>query len=271
MCDLDQSGHLFQAPPNLPPLPDIPDITFYEVSNPGESYIIRQLHLLEETSTQDLLTKHLLPWMQRAQDSSLLPAKEALVSWIFEHSKNPTESWISSVISWPVVPLTNINGCRTYRCLKDLVDPSSRFACLYFPEENVFPCPEFVRRHRSPLAACGLSKGFTWSTPLQRAKYYSKCDADLQVLHEKVKYLLNIPIQPEPSLSEASISEIRTLNWLPGVSATGEPALMSPSVCRGSDQSQLVDLVWGTVSYSVRREWMKILGKGVYTVLPCKC
>lgn len=264
VCDLDQDGHLFEAPLGLPPMPDIPGVSFYDLSNPSESYLIRQLHLLEDISIQDLLTKHLLPWMQDAQDPLMLPAKEALINWIFDNSKNPTENWMSSVMSWPVVPLAAHNGDRTYRCLKDLVDPSSRFASLYFAEENVFPCPDFVKRHKRALTACGLGNGLTWSTPLQRAAYYAKCGADLHIIQDKVKCLLNVPIQWKPSISEALTSEIRTLRWLPGVLATGESALLSPSVCRGSDQSQLVDLVWGTVPYSVSKDWKKVLGKCIY-------
>ena len=245
-------------------MPDIPGISFYGLSNPSEIYLIRQLQLLEEISTLDLLIKHLLPWMQDAQDPLMFPAKDALVSWIFDNSKNPTENWISRVMTWPIVPLAAHDGVRIYRCLRDLVDPSSRFASLYFAEENVFPCPDFVKRHKGALVACGLGNGVIWSTPFLRAVYYSRCGADLHVLQDKVKCLLEVPIELEPSLPETSISKIRTSRWLPGVLATGEMTLMSPSACRGPDQSQLVDLVWGTVPYLVSKDWKKLLGKCVH-------
>ena len=252
---------MFETPPGLPPMPDIPGVSFYEASNPSEIYLIRQLHLLEEVSTQDLLTEHLLPWMQDVQDVSMLPAKEALVDWVFDISKNPSETWISSVMGWPIIPQPAHSGNRTYRCIKDLVDPCSGFASLYFAEENVFPCLDFAKRHKGALAACGLGNGVNSSTPLLRAAYYSRCGADLDVLRDKIECLLAVPIEPKPGFSETLIGEFRNLKWLPGTSATGEPTLMSPSACRGPDQSRLVDLVWGTFPYSVSKDWKKLLGK----------
>jgi hypothetical protein len=209
--------------------------------------------------------------MQDVEDVSILPAKEALVDWVFDISKNPSETWISSVMGWPIIPQPAHNGNRTYRCIKDLVDPCSGFASLYFAEENVFPCPDFAKRHKGALAACGLGNGVNSSTPLERAAYYSRCGADLDALQDKIKCLLKVPIEPNHGFSEALIGEFRKARWLPGTSANGKPTLMSPSTCRGRDQSQLVDLVWGTVPYLVSKDWKKLLGKCVHFLIPYSC
>ena len=261
MCTLDEGGHLCEAPSDLPPLPDIGGVSFYDVSCFSEKYVVRQLELLENLSIEQILTQHLLPWMAMAQDIASMLAKAALVDWIFHHSKSPTDSWKENIISQPIVPLPISHGNTQYRCLKDLVDPTSVHSALYFEEENVFPCAEFYARHKTAFRRCGISAGFTEGTPLDRAKVYSECGADLQVLTEKVRQLLQA--QPSYGFDETTLPmhEIKVLEWLPGTTITGEMALFSPSTCRGADDSHLVDKVWGTVSFAVTDYWRKILGK----------
>ena len=261
MCALDQGGYLCEAPSDLPPLPDIEGVSFYNIANASEKYVVRRLGLLEKPSIEQILTRHLLPWMATAQGIASTPAKAALVDWIFHHSRSPTDSWKMNIISQPIVPLPISNGNLQYRCLKDLVDPTSDYSALYFEEENVFPCAEFYARHKTAFLACGISAGLTQDTPLGRARVYAQCGADMQVLTDKVRKLLQGRGPYELDWTALPIDEIRALKWLPGISTTGEMALFSPNTCRGADDSHLVDKVWGTVNFAVTEYWRKVLGK----------
>lgn len=260
MCSLDQEGLLCEAPSDLPPLPDIQGVSFYDVSEASEKHIVRQLGLLERLSMEQILTRHLLPWMAMTQDIASMPAKAALVNWIFDHSKSPTESWKMNIISQSIVPIPNGDGNVQYRCLKDLVDPTSVYSALYFEEENVFPCAEFYARHKIAFQACGISAGFTEDTPLDRARVYSQCGADLKIMMDKVRQLLEGRVPYEVSSAAPPADEIRALEWLPGTSTSGEMVLLSPNACRGADDGHLVDKVWGTVNFAVTRYWRKVLG-----------
>lgn len=261
MCDLDQDGQLCEAPSDLPPLPDIEGVSFYEISNASEKHVTRELKLLDRSTIEQILTKYLLPWMTMTQDKASMPAKAALVEWIFDHSKSPTSSWKKNIMSQPIVPLPTDDGNKRYRCLKDLIDPNSVYSTLYFEDENVFPCAEFFARHKGAFQACGISAGLNKDTPLDRAKVYSQHGADFQVLTDKVTNLLQGRVTYEVSSAALPTDEIRALKWLPGTSTTGEMALFSPNVCRGADDSHLVDKVWGTVNFSVTGFWKKVLGE----------
>ena len=261
MCSLDQDGHFCEAPSDLPSFPDIEGVSFYDVSNASEKYVTRQLKLLEILTIEQILTRYLLPWMAMAQDIASMPAKAALVEWIFDHSKSPTGSWKTKIMSQPIVPLPTVDGNKRYRCLRDLVDPTSVYSTLYFEEENVFPCEEFFARHKGAFQACGISAGLNKDTPLDRAKVYSQYRADSQELIDKVTNLLQGRVPYEVSSAALPTDEIRALKWLPGTSTSGEMALFSPNFCRGADDRHLVDKVWGTVNFSVTAFWKKVLGE----------
>lgn len=262
---------MYEALPQLPSLPEIVGIHFYTIDvDAAEKYIVRKLNLLEKISMEQALTKHFLPWMATTQDDSLVSAKEALVNWIFDNSKTPSESWMTNIISQPIVPLPARNGYKHYRCLRDLIDPASTYSALYFDEECVFPCPEFLKQHEVALRSCRLSKGIKSTTPLDRARYYSSCGATVQELQRKVTLLLKVLIEWDFGSSAISINEIRSLKWLPGKSVDGHFALFAPNECRGIDQGHLVDVVWGTADYSVSEDWRRILGQYVRYNLPSR-
>ena len=263
MCSLDQNGHFCEAPSDLPPLPNVEGVSFYDVSNASENYVTRQLKLLEILTIEQILTQYLLPWMATTQDNASMPAKAALVEWIFGHSKFPTGSWKTNIMSQPIVPLPTEDGKTRYRCLKDVVDPTSVYSTLYFEEESVFPCAEFFARHKGAFHACGISAGLNKDTPLDRAKVYSQYGAEFQVLMDKVTNLLQGRVPYEVSSAALPTDEIRALKWLPGTSTSGEMALLPPKVCRGADDRHLVDKVWGTVNFSVTGFWKKVLGESL--------
>ena len=223
-----------------------------------------RLRALQDVTPEDLLTLHLLPWMEsipsEAQSQWQLP-KANLIDWIMRGSRRPSKAWLTEVISHPIIPLPLQDGMRQYRCLTGMVDPSSELAKLYEEKENVFPCPDFFSRHKDALIACGIGTKPTWSTPVERVKYFSQCLMDIETLQRKVDCLLKLPIEKELISSKRDIADIRRSNWLPGVSLSGEYTLLAPNDCRGADQSHLVDLLWGTTNIYVKASWRKVLGK----------
>lgn len=250
---------MYEIPAQLPPLPDLEGVSFYNVPSDGERYVLEQLNLLEKISIETLLTRHLLPWMKSVFEDSLSTTKDALVDWIVHRSKIPSESWITNIISQPIIPVSVGKGQRIFKCLQELVDPTSRFSQLYFEEEHVFPLNSFFMKHKDALKACGLSDGVSSFTPLDRARIYSQHEVEEERLTERVECLFKAPITQEFSNSD-SVNEFRISRWLPGASTDGTPVFISPSHSRGSDQAYLVDKVWGTVPFSVRWEWKKLLG-----------
>ncbi len=257
-CALNNGEEVHRLPYNLPALPNIKGLSFYDPTNSSERYLVDKLGLLPKLDLENLLRRFLLPWMEAITDSSLLVAKEALADWIFQQSFWPSSSWLANVISHPIVPLPRCGGVQLYRCLEDVVDPDSQFAQLYFVDENVFPSKEFFQRNRASLRACGIRNGAdSLAMILRRAKSYSQRIPDGQLV-EKVKLLLKAPIT-EPISSDFT-QNIRRLKWMPTTLAGGTIGLSTPSKCRGADQGQLVDNVWGITEFYVGNTWSQILG-----------
>jgi len=254
--DSGEEGH--RLPSNLPPLPNIQGLSFYDPSSSSERYLVENLRLLPELNLENLLMRFLLPWMEAVADGSLLVAKEAMADWTFQQSFWPSSSWLANVITRPIVPLPLHGGVQLYRCLKDLVDLDSQIAKLYFADESVFPSEEFFQRNKTSLRACGISNGAESLTViLRRAKSYSQRIPNRQLV-KKVKLLLKAPIiEPIPS---DFTQNIRSLKWMPTTLADGTIGLSNPSQCRGADQSQLVDNVWGITEFFVEKTWSQILG-----------
>lgn len=236
--------------------------------------MIRRLRALQDVPNKDLLTLHLLPWMESipsdAESQWKIP-KANLIDWIMRGSRRPSKTWLTEVISHAIIPLPLQDGKRQYRRLTGMVDPSSELAKLYEEKENVFPCPEFFSRHKDALIACGIATKPTWSTPIERAKYFSQCPLDTETLQRQVDCLLKLPIEKELISSTCGIADIRRSKWLPGVSLNGESALLAPNECRGADQSHLVDLLWGTTNIVVKANWRKVLGKNLASMVFFTC
>ena len=232
---------------------------------------MKRLRAPQNVTSKELLTLHLLPWMNTIQsDTEPLWAnpKAKLIDWIMKGSRQPTKTWLAEVINHPIIPLPLQDGKRGYRHLTGMVDPSSELAKLYDTKENVFPCPEFFSRHKEALIACGITTQPTWLIFVERARYFSRCEEDIDTLQHRVNWLLKMPVAKEWMKSTSELTDIRKLKWLPGVSLNGEKALCAPNESRGVDQSHLVDLIWGTTQVSAKSSWKKILGKHHRFVLP---
>jgi len=213
---------------------------------------------------KDLLTRHLLPWTKTvptAIDDPLCTAKQSLLDWLMKKCRPYSNAWQSDVFSHPLIPLSNQDGHRQYRCIAGMVDPSSDLAQLFDPEESLFPCPNFFANHKEALLAYGMVSKPSWLTPLERARYFSQRGGDIKDHNIKVEKLLKLPISADLSNSKANVKEIRGLKWLPGTSIDGVGTLLAPNECRGADESHLTDLVWGTTTLVVKANWSKLLGK----------
>ena len=263
---VDRSHNLFEMPAQLPPLPAIESVSFCLLSDPHEKYILEQLGIVERISNEQLLIEYLLPWMHKAAEDSFATVKEKLVDWIFLNSEAPSESWISNVLNHhPIVPLSvsDTEGRPVYARLQDVIDPNSTFAKMYFEDEGRFPDPQFYKRHKRALIACGISNGLFPHTPLDRARVFAEDKTATPTLIEKVECLFNAPLSEDTLASATSVKEIRTLRWIPGTSVLGNPVLLCPIMCRGASQSQLVDKVYGQTPFHMKRrgKWEELLGQ----------
>ncbi len=257
------STHVFEAPVDLPPIPEISGLSFYDLSSQGERYLVERFDLIEKINVFDLLKHHLLPWAVTVQEGLMITAKEALIEFTFKYSRHATKSWATDVSKVPIIPLplSDKGHGKQYRCLSGMVDPTSKLSELYFEKEGVFPCPKFFQRHKEALKACGIRSAPSWDTPLDRVQYYSQCGADIASLEAKVKCLLRLPIHEDLSSSESSVAKIRTLRWLPSNPVLGSTiALLSSRECRGLDEFDLVNHILGTTRFSVNKEWKNVLG-----------
>lgn len=265
---LDLEGILYETPSGLPPLPKISGVSFFDPQGLVENALVKRLKVLKKMLPKDLLTHHFLPWMDSipttcADDSSI--AKEGLIDWILKKAP-PTCSpvWQTDVFSHSIIPVSSQDGQRRYRCLAGMVDPSSDIAQLYDEEEGVFPRPDFFERNKGTLLAYGLLSKPTWSTPIARARYFSRHHNVID--NNRIEALLKLPVPVELSLSKSSIAEIRRLKFLPATSITGDAVILAPNECRGADEGYLVDLVWGTTAFPVKAAWKILLGKMPYYV-----
>lgn len=218
----------------------------------------------EKVSARNLLNRHLLAWMESissiVDDSGLSSVKYSLSGWLMKQAPSShAEAWKSEVFSHPIIPLPMRGGERQYRRLTTMIDRDSRLAKLYSDEEERFPCQDFYSRHRKTLLAYGMASEPLWDTPLERVRHYSMAKSG-KVNVQRIESLLKFSVRPELSAAKVSVTEIRDLRWLPGKSTTGEDILLAPNECRSADESDLIDYVLGTIVFSVKADWKKLLG-----------
>lgn len=263
-CDLMGYKHSLVIPKNLPPLPQIQDIAFFDLSSPAEKSLDRSFSLLEMMPLKSLLENHLLPWVVSA-DGSLDAVKDCLIDFIFsnELSRNPLSSWVDLIANKPIIPISTHgnNRSRRRRCIVDLVRPQTLLSRLYFEHEDVHPEPGFFQKHEAALISCHIKSEPTWADLVGRIYFFSRCLVDAKELLEKVQMLLSIPPPLEFISDESNRSRIQKLKWLPGIPMTGtQLSLLSPQDCRGPDQRSLTNYVLGTTTLSPSENWKTILG-----------
>ncbi len=264
ISDLTGYKYALELPPHLPPLPQIQDLAFFDLSNAKEMYLVKSFDLLGTMSLEDLLKNHLLPWAIGA-DASLEAVKDRLIDFIFSNtpSRKPSLSWIKLVANQPLIPILarTDNASRRRRCLVDLVHPQTLLSKLYFEHEDVIPEPKFFAKHETALTLCRIKKEPTWADLVGRICCFSQCLVDAAEISDKVKSLLSISPPADFISDESNINRIQTLKWIPGMPVMGTSlSLLSPQECRGPDQKHLTDCVLGTTTLSPTGDWKKIFG-----------
>ena len=255
---MSQVQHIYEIPKDLPALPEMDGLAFFNLSDSNERYIVQKLSLIPDASTETLLDRYFLPWLSAELDSSLQEARLRLIDWIFWRSKTPTQAWKVLVSSRPIVPKRFENEVQSFAILTDLVDPKSPYTQLYYEDEDVFPSQDFFKKHYLAARACGLKNGTESSTfLLDRARTYAQHTADEQ-LKNKISCLLTVPIQQ--CIPESTVKCLRSLRWFPARSPEGRMELYAPSQCRGSAQQHLVDNIWGITDFNIPPQWHSLLG-----------
>lgn len=244
-----------EAPPGLPPLPDIPGISLYDLTDASERYLVEYFDLLTKIPLETLLEQHLLPWVTTAGVED--KPKENLINFVFQHDKS--RLWARMIAKFSIIPLALHNGRTRYGRLADVVHPSSLISELYFDSENVFPDRAFFEEHEIVLTALGLKRELACSEVVGRIQYFSRCAVG--ELARRVGLLLSLPIPRDLAQDQSMIHKIRTSKWIPGEPPGGGPlCLQAPNDCRGADMSACIDFVMGTTQFSVEEDWQKILG-----------
>ena len=267
---LDDVGDIFSLPEAFPPMPDLTKLCLCDPSSHVERRLLSKLGVIEQFSLQKLLAAHVLPWLLSGQDSAK-DLGQNMVQWIFTNSEQVTPSWVNNILYQIPVPTASRDSesMETFQSLRDVVDPQSAFAEMFFDDEIVFLDQHFQDQHRSVLDECKLSNGVSGDTPLTRARKFSGRGQDLEQLSTRVECLFRTPIDKSLWHQGKALREIRTLKWIPGLDTVGKPTLFSPTQCRPHDQSRLVDKVWGVTQFAVNEDWKKLLGKPCGFALMC--
>jgi sacsin len=254
------------APKLLPAVPLPLGFALFQFSTKDEKDIQKTLALLEDMALATLLFEHLIPCAfqvhdPEVQNSGFENARYALADFTLENSRNPSAAWIYLVGGASIIPLDLApDGQRQYRWLRELVNPSSALAKLYFEDEDVYPERQFFQKHSPSLVKCGIKTETAWDTPLHRVRCYAN-RTDLGQVLKRVQQLLAMPVDPKLASNETVTNEIRNLKWLPCMSR-GEERLrpLSPGECRGADERDLVDLALGVLDLQVPSAWKKLFG-----------
>ena len=266
-CDLLGDTLRIRIPEDLPAICPIPGINFYRSPHKSENYLIDSFHLLEQIKTEGLLFEHLLPFVfsnrlfSNRPVHSIEEVKYPLADFTMTKARHQGRSWISKVDKFDLIPI-NIGGPgkpRAYRRVTALVDPESSLAKLFFPDEAVFPDSQFFERHRTALSACGLRKVINRDIILERVRYFTQCQ-NVEELLKKVRELINSRLDVATLEDGNMISEIRTSNWLPTTSPSGQFVICSPLQSRAIDDSNLVNHVLNVLDSKVQHNWKRLLG-----------
>ena len=264
---LDSQPVAVIAPKLLPAVPLPPGFALFQFSSKDEKDMQKTLALLEDMALATLLFEHLIPFAFKVhdpevQESGFENAMYALADFTFENSRNPSAPWIDLVRGASIIPLhlAPDGQRRQYRRLRELVDPFSDLAKVYFEDENVYPERRFFRKHSPSLVKCGIETQIAWDIPLHRVRCYAK-RTDLEQVLTRVEQLLAMPVDSKLSSNETIKNEIRNLKWLPCMSLGEESLkLLSPNECRGADERDLVDLALGVLDIQVPSAWKELFG-----------
>ena len=186
-----------------------------------------------------MLESFILPLTQKSNDHK---TALAFIDWVFRQViRTPGPFWARLLRKWPVVPVASTSVKPTFALLSRVIDPESRFAQMYFDDEEIFPPSYFFTKHRLALKTLGMSTGSDFpNTLLNRARTFSQRQADTDLPHN-VACPLTVPVAGPSSLSD--VQELCQIKWLPAIDPEGSLKLFAPTHCRGLDQAGLIDKV----------------------------
>ncbi|KAL8828013.1 MAG: hypothetical protein Q9170_006784 [Blastenia crenularia] len=260
---IDTSFRAVQITSALPPIPAIPGLVFYEPSDLNERYLVNVYGLLEKVPLDDLMFDHLLPFLEDNPDPVLAGVKLSLVSFMLDKVSHLSDTWKARFCKMKLVPRAPTPSISElqFRSLAHTFDPTSRLSDLFFEEDDVFPEPDFFKRHRDKLVSCGIIRELNSEILLDRARAFAGSQRSPEQLKDKVKHMLNLSLAGTFNLSPASLKELRSLEWLPvSIMSSEGLRLMSATDCRAADDKALVDTVLGIVEVDITSEWRRLLG-----------
>lgn len=204
--------------------------------------------------------EHLLPFVFSQHSVDLEGVKDSLAHYTLDRSRDQGSSWIAKLNKIPLIPLKIHSGQpRSYCRLDTLVDPESRLAKLFFPDEMVFPSQQFFDRHRTALRQCGLPSTVTRHVILERVQHYAQVQKSGELL-EKVRKMVASSVDTIIFQDADVISQIRTLEWLPVTLPSGQLVRSSSPKSRAIEEKDLVDHVYGILDSKVSKDWARLLG-----------
>lgn len=247
----------------LPPIPSIPSLAFFDPCDTHETNLLDFFGLLEQMPLLDLFFEYIVLHMEEAKDPVMAEAKLRLVDFVLEKNLRPSDSFKSRFSKFKLVHSavrSSYDGIR-FRLPATTVDPTSRISNLFFDDEDVFPEPGFLKRHHEVLKTCGILRGLTPEILMERVHNFATFPRDKLQLIVKVKHLFGLPFYEHFNLTPTSLTQFRTLKWLPVLCSTSkEYQMVSPEDCRAVDDKELVDLVLCVFESSVTPDWKALLG-----------
>ncbi|KAL8996974.1 MAG: hypothetical protein Q9169_003625 [Polycauliona sp. 2 TL-2023] len=247
----------------LPPIPSIPNLVLFDPRDTHEANLLDWFDLVERMPLLDLFFEHILLCIEDVEDPALAEAKLRLVHFVLEQNIRPSDSFKANFSKFHLVHSATCSGPDDirFRLPATTVDTTTTISSLYFEEEDVFPEPDFLKRHHDILKLCGIIRVLTPAILMERINMFAHSSKDKQQLIVKIKHLLSLSLGASFYLSPTSITELRNLKWLPVLCSTPKGyQMVSPKDCRGVDDKELVDLVLWVFDTSVTPEWKALLG-----------
>ncbi|KAL8669926.1 MAG: hypothetical protein Q9168_005506 [Polycauliona sp. 1 TL-2023] len=247
----------------LPPIPSIPHLVLFDPLDTHEANLLDFFDLLERMPLLDLFFEHIVPHIEDVEDPAIADAKLRLVHFVLEKNLRPSDNFQANFSKFKLVQSNTRSSSDAvqFRLPATTVDTTSPVSTLYFEEEDVFPDADFLERHHEVLKACGIIRVLTPMILMDRIHIFASSPKDKQQLNVKVKHLLSLPLDANFELLPTSLTQLRTLKWLPvPCSSSKGYQMVPPTGCRAIEDKELVDLVLCVFNTPVTPEWKALLG-----------
>ncbi|KAL9612094.1 MAG: hypothetical protein Q9204_008979, partial [Flavoplaca sp. TL-2023a] len=247
----------------MPPIPSIPGLASFDPCDTHETNLLDFFDLVEQMPLLRLFFEHIVPHIDDEKNTDMAEAKLRLVNFILEKNMRPSDIFKSHFSKHKLVHCANFSGSDgiRFRLPATTVDPTSTVSNIFFDDEDVFPQPDFFRRHHEVLKGCGIVQVLSPEILIERVHIFASSSRDKQTLIVKVKQLFSLSLGAGFELSPTSLVRFRTLKWLPVLCPSSKDyQLVSPDSCRALDDKELVDLVLYIFESSVTPKWKVLLG-----------